>query len=538
MSAEQVRERVTRLRTEQRAWEALGPAGRKPWFDRYGAWLREHESELADLIQAETGKPRQEAMFELPVALDVLSYYSRNAERFLSERRLRAHGLLTSTKRLSVALRPHPVVGVICPWNFPLLNPLGDSLPALAAGAAVIIKPSEFTPLAISRAIEGWTEIGAPAVLDCVTGAGTTGAAVVDEVDYVQFTGSTRTGRTIGMRAAERLIGCSLELGGKDAAIVLADADLERAANGIVWGAMFNAGQACTSVERVYVEAPVYDEFVARVVDKVRALRQGHDGRSYDFDVGALGNEAQLAIVERHVDAALAGGARALTGGRRSALGATFFEPTVLVDVDHRMDAIREETFGPTLPIIKVADADEAIRLANDSPYGLSATVWTRDRRRGHAVARSLEAGAVNINDMYTNVMAFALPQAGWKQSGTGARFGGAHGIRKYCREQAITEPRIAPSSELLWYPYSARKARFASLLLRALLALDGRPRLTRLIRPLGETRLNPMPPACGEPSFAGTCASARSASAAIVRLGLTPGLYGMAAPSVTSRFS
>ena len=204
-------------------------------------------------------------------------------------------------------------------------------MPALAAGAAVIVKPSELTPAATRRAIEGWREIGAPDVFHCVTGAGETGAALVDEADYVQFTGSTRTGRAIAQRAAERLVPCSLELGGKDAAIVLADADLERAANGVVWGSLFNAGQACVSIERVYVEDAVYDEFVARVVDKVERAAPGSDDERYGAAVGSLASEAQLEIVERQVDDALARGARALTGGRRSPLGGTFFEPTVLV---------------------------------------------------------------------------------------------------------------------------------------------------------------------------------------------------------------
>jgi betaine-aldehyde dehydrogenase len=283
----------------------------------------------------------------------------------------------------------------------------------------------------------------------------------------------------IAQRAAERLIPCSLELGGKDAMIVLADADLERAANAAVWGGMFNSGQSCTSVERVYVEESVYDDFIELVVERVRRLRQGPPGTG-DTDIGALSGEAQLVIVERHVSDALAKGARALVGGKRADVPGAFFEPTVLVDVDQSMRCMREETFGPTLPVMKVQDVEEAIRVANDSTYGLSASVWTRDRRRGEQIARRLEAGAVNINDMFANVFTIPVPQGGWNESGVGARLGGAHGIRKYCRPQAITAARLTPKSELLWYPYTARRARLAHRLVRLLLAADWSRRLGR----------------------------------------------------------
>jgi acyl-CoA reductase-like NAD-dependent aldehyde dehydrogenase len=471
---------VSDMRGAQPAWEALGTRGRASWLWRYGKWLRAHQGELAALLQSETGKPRHEATVEILVALDVLGYCARNAARFLTDEHPRPHGVLGAAKKLTLTRRPYPVVGVICPWNFPLLIALADALPALAAGAAVAIKPSELTPLATQRAIEGWREIGAPDILACLTGAGATGAALIDEVDFVQFTGSTGTGRAVAARAAARLIPCSLELGGKDAAIVLADADLERAANGVVWGALFNSGQACVSVERVYVEATIHDKFAERVAAKVAALRQGADARGRDADIGALASDAQLQIVEAQVQEAVAKGAQILTGGRRSPLGGTFFEPTVLVGVDHSMQIMRAETFGPTIPIMQVGDADEAVRLTNDSPYGLSATVWTRDRARGQQVARAIEVGAVNINDAFTNVFTFSVPHSGWKQSGVGARFGGPYCIQKYCRPQAITETRLAPKSELLWYPYSARKSRFVDVLLGIARVVDRRPRLRR----------------------------------------------------------
>lgn len=478
---EEVRAAVARLRRSQPAWEALGPSGRGEWVGRLRDWLFDNDGRIAELLQLETGKPWQEATLEVPTAIDLIEYYRKRAEEFLADSHPRPHSLLTASKRLTITYRPHPVVGVICPWNFPILIALVDAVPALLAGAAVAIKPSELTPLATREIVRGWREdLGAPAVLECLTGAGATGATLVDEADYIQFTGSTRTGRKIAQRAAERLIPYSVELGGKDAMIVLADADLERAANGAVWGGMFNTGQACTSVERVYVEEPVHDEFVALVAERVRGLRQGADGKGFDADVGALSSEAQLAIVERHVSEALAKGARALAGGKRADMPGAFFEPTVLVDVDQSMSCMREETFGPTLPVMNVRDEEEAILLANDSSYGLSASIWTRDRARGERIARRLEVGAVNVNDMFTNVFTFPVPQGGWKESGVGARLGGAHGIRKYCRPQAVTATRLAPRSELLWYPYTALRGKLALRITRFLLARDWGRRLSR----------------------------------------------------------
>ncbi len=396
------------------------------------------------------------------------NYWAGNAEKFLADRHPKPHSPLAAVKKLTTVYRPYPVVGVITPWNFPFAMPSMDVIPALAAGAAVLLKPSEVTPLSAVEFVRGWTEIGAPPVLAVATGYGETGAAVVANVDYVQFTGSTATGRIIARQCAERLIPYSLELGGKDPALVLADADLDRAANGIAWGGLFNSGQVCVSVERVYVEESVYDEFLAKLTENVRGLRQGRDDRSYTFDVGAMATAAQRDIVERHVDEALAAGARVVTGGKAAGVG-TFFEPTVLADVEQSMSCMTEETFGPTLPVVKVADEAEAIRLANDSVYGLSASVWTSDKERGERVARQLDVGAVNINDVLANVFSFALPMGGWKQSGVGARWGGASGILKYCRQQAITAPRIpTQSKELLWYPVSPRKVKFALGLMRA----------------------------------------------------------------------
>ncbi|MBF6522149.1 aldehyde dehydrogenase family protein [Nocardia farcinica] len=452
--ADEVATTVRKLREHQAAWEALGPDGRKEWLLKMQDWIIDNTEQLADVLQSETAKARGDALIDPAFGADLIGYYARRAAKFLADEHPSPHSPLARVKKLTVAYRPYPVVGVITPWNFPLAMPIMDVFPALAAGASVVLKPSEVTPLSALELARGWAEIGAPPVFAVVTGAGATGAAVIDNVDYVQFTGSTATGRKIAAACVERMIPYSLELGGKDPAIVLADADLERAANGIAFGGMFNAGQVCISVERVYVEAPVYDEFVAKLTEKVRALRQGLDDRSIKHDLGALANENQVRIVQRHVEEAVAAGAKVLTGGKRTGQG-TFFEPTVLVDVDQSMSCITEETFGPTLPVVKVADEDEAIRFANDSIYGLSASVWTGDKERGERIARQLDAGAVNINDVFANLFSFALPMGGWGLSGVGARWGGAAGLRKYCRQKAITKP-ILPTQEreLFWYPY------------------------------------------------------------------------------------
>ncbi len=451
---------VANLRSHQPSWEALGPTARAEWLRKLRNWLLDNEFRLVDVLCAETGKPRAEATFEIMVTCDAINYYADRARRFLAEEKVRPHGLLTASKKLTQVYRPYPVVGVITPWNFPLLIPGVDAVPALLAGAAVLVKPSEVTPLSARELARGWEQIGAPPVLACVTGLGPTGAAVVDTVDMVQFTGSTSTGRAIAARAGERLIPCGVELGGKDPAIVLADADLSRAANGIAWGALLNSGQACISVERVYVEAPVYDRFVALLTERVRSIRQGTDDGSYSADVGTLATEQQVEIVRNHVDDAVTNGATIATGGKATGSGG-FFQPTILLDVDHSMACMREETFGPTIPVMKVADQEEAIRLANDSQYGLSATVWTKDIGRGKDIAKRLEVGGVNINDTYSNLFCFPLPHGGWKSSGIGSRLGGPQGIRKYCRQQAITTPRVPRmENQLLWYPYSARRGR------------------------------------------------------------------------------
>jgi len=306
-------------------------------------------------------------------------------------------------------------------------------------------------------------ECGLPEdVFQVATGGGSTGAALIAEVDCVMFTGSTRTGKAVMKAAADALVPCYLELGGKDPMIVCADADIERAANAAAFYSMNNAGQVCISVERVYVEDPVYEQFVERVTDDVRKLRQGAPGGVGTVDVGAVIFPPQLEIVDQHVRDAVQKGAKVLTGGHARAGEGRFYEPTVLVDVDHSMKCMTEETFGPTLPIMRIGDAEEGVRLANDSPYGLQASVWTRDIARGEALARRIEAGVVCVNDAQINYTALNLPMGGWKTSGLGSRHG-ANGIRKYCKAQSLFITRRSFKREPFMFPYRRRR----TLLLR-----------------------------------------------------------------------
>lgn len=478
MGEAEVAAMASRLRAAQPAWQELGPRERGKWLLAWNDWVLDNKRRLLEMVQLEGGKSWGDTSIETLAVTQTLKYVAANGPAALVDDRPRPSGLPNQTKKLRVRHHPYPLVGVISPWNYPMAMPMFDVPFALMAGCSVLSKPSEVTPLSWVEMVKGWKAIGAPPVLDVATGLGAAGAAVVDVVDMIQFTGSTRTGRKIGARAGERLIPCSLELGGKDPAIVLADADLERAATGVVWGGFFNAGQSCTAIERVYVEAPVHDRFVALVAEKVRALRQGMDAPgSFTADIGSSATETQLELVERHVREAVEGGARALTGGHRTGRG-FMYEPTVLVDVDQSMTCVQEETFGPVLPVIKVADADEAVRLANDSVYGLSASIWTKDQDRAAAMADQLRVGAVNVNDCMLNVFQFPVPHSGWQESGVGARFGGTKGFLKYTRDQAYVTSRIEPKTELLWYPYTSFVGGLMSRMVNLLSARDWRRRL------------------------------------------------------------
>jgi acyl-CoA reductase-like NAD-dependent aldehyde dehydrogenase len=460
LDAAAVADMARRGREAQPGWEAMGFEGRARVLLRAQKWLMDNADRVTRTIMSETGKTFEDAQLaEVSYGGGAFGFWAKNAEEFLADERVKSASVFVKGKKLILRYRPLGLIGVIGPWNYPLTNSFGDCIPALAAGNSVILKPSEITPLTSLLMAEGLRECGLPEdVLQIATGRGDTGAALIEEVDMIMFTGSTRTGRRVAEAAAKRLIPCSLEMGGKDPMIVLSDADLERAANVASYWSMQNSGQTCISIERVYVEAPVYDEFVSKVTDKVRALRQGRtDGGPGSVEVGAMTFPPQVDIVEDHVNDAVAKGAKVLVGGHRGSGPGHFYEPTVLVDVDHSMKIMTEETFGPTLPIMKVADADEAVRLANDSPYGLGASVITKDTTRGEAIARRIQSGTVDVNDAVMNYAAFELPMGGIKASGLGSRHG-AGGIRKYTSQQAILiTPRLALKRDLHMFPYKRK---------------------------------------------------------------------------------
>jgi acyl-CoA reductase-like NAD-dependent aldehyde dehydrogenase len=465
---ERIPELLARARAAQPGWEALGFEGRGQVLKRCQKWVIDNSDRIIETIVSETGKAWEDAqMAEVSYAASAFGFWSKNAEKYLADERVKTASPFVKGRKLILRHVPVGVVGVIGPWNYPLTNSFGDCIPAMAAGNAVILKPSEVTPLTALLMGECVRECGMPdGVYQVAPGFGETGGALVDAVDFLMFTGSTATGKKVMERAARTLTPVALELGGKDPMLVCADADLERAANAAVHYSMQNAGQTCISTERVYVEAPVYDEFVSLVTKKVGELRQGAPRGPGSIDLGAVIHPPQSDIVEAHVRDAVDKGARVVAGGRRSDEDGHFYEPTLLVDVDHSMTAMQEETFGPTLPIMKVADAEEGVRLSNDSPYGLQASVWTKDVAKGERLARRIEAGAVTVNDAQINYIALELPMGGWKSSGLGSRHG-ADGIRKYTKKQAIVVTRLAPKRDLHMLPYSAKRTKLIGRVLK-----------------------------------------------------------------------
>ena len=461
---------VERARAAQAGWHAIGFDARAKVLRRAQKWVLDNADRFLDTLVAETGKTREDAaLAELGYAASAFGFWAKNAAKYTADEKIRASSPFLVGRKVFVRYEPIGVVGVIGPWNYPFTNGVGDSIPALAVGNAVIHKPSSVTPMTALLMEEALRECGLPEdVFQVLIGRGPIGLTLIDNVDMVMFTGSTETGRTVMERAAKTLTPVSLELGGKDPMIVCADADLERAANAAVFWSMQNGGQTCISVERVYVEEPIYDEFVSMVADRTKELRQGIPGDFGSVDVGSFINPPQIEIVQAHVEDAVKKGARLLAGGNRRQGDGTFFEPTVLADVDHTMECMTEETFGPTLPIMKVRDADEAVRLANDTPYGLQASVYTKDIAKGESIARRIQAGAVVVNDANANYLALEAPMGGWKQSGLGVRHG-TEGIRKYCRRQTIVLTRFAMKKDLYFFPYGKGKSEFLVRLLRLL---------------------------------------------------------------------
>ena len=437
-TAADVADAVRRARVAQRRWADVPVAERAAVLLRLHDLVFERQSGLLDLVQLESGKARSHAFEEVGDVAIVARHYGRRGPSYLAdERHLGVFPLLT---RSTEHRRPKGVVGVVSPWNYPLSLAVTDALPALLAGNAVVLRPDPQASLTALAGVELMVEAGIPDdLVQVVLGPGDpTGAAVVDHADYVCFTGSTATGRRVAQTAARRLVGASLELGGKNALYVADDADLRRAVPGAVRTCFSSAGQLCISTERLVVHEAVYDEFVGRFLDAVRRLRLGV-GLDWGADVGSLVGEAQLDRVREHVEDAVAKGARVLAGGRhRPEIGPFVYEPTVLDGVTSAMTCRDTETFGPLVAVYAVADDAEAVRLANDTEYGLNASVWTRDRRRGRAIAARIHAGTVNVNEGYAAAWgSVGAPMGGMKASGLGRRHG-REGILKYTESQNV----------------------------------------------------------------------------------------------------
>ena len=436
---------VEHARETQAEWAERAATERATVIDRFGDLVLDHRTELLDLLQLETGKSRRTAVEEV---LDVpigCTYLANEAPGVLDDER--RNGAVPGVTTATVTSDPIGVVGVISPWNYPLTLSMADVLPALAAGNAVVLKPDEKTPytaLALGELLEA---AGLPdGLFQVVTGEGpTVGPALIDEVDYVAFTGSTETGRVVAERAGRNLIDCSLELGGNNPLVVLGDADIDEAARGAVQSCFSNAGQLCLSAERIYVVESAYDSFVDAFVTETERLTLG-TGYDYGADLGSLIDSDQLDRVRSHVDDARERGATVLTGGRHRPDVAPFcYEPTILTDVEPDSTVACEETFGPVVAVNAVPDADAAVEAANDSPYGLNASVWTADRERGAAVAREIDCGTVTVNDGFLATWgATDAPMGGLGDSGLGRRHG-PEGIRRYVESRTVGVSRVGP---------------------------------------------------------------------------------------------
>ncbi|MDQ1036658.1 succinate-semialdehyde dehydrogenase/glutarate-semialdehyde dehydrogenase [Streptomyces sp. V3I8] len=439
-----------RARAAQAVWAQTPVRQRAAVLLRFHDLVLARQAEVLDLIQLETGKARLHAHEEVQAVAVAARHYGRRAPFYLRPKR--HAGAMPALTKVTELRHPRGVVGQIAPWNYPLELSVGDALPAFVAGNAVVMKPDTETCLTALWARDLLIEAGLPAdVFQVVLGEGpVVGPEVVKHADYVSFTGSTRTGREVARGAAARLVGVSLELGGKNAMLVLADADIERAAAGAVRACFSSAGQLCISIERLYVHASVADAFLARFAARTRAMRLG-TSLAYGADMGSLVGERQLETVTRHVEEAVAKGATVVAGGvARPDVGPYFFEPTILDGVEAPMAVCGEETFGPVVSVYRFTDEDEVIEAANATAYGLNSSVWTKDGRRGAEVAARLRTGTVNINEGYGPAYgSVQSPMGGMKDSGLGRRHG-SEGILKYTEAQTVARQRLLPMAPSL----------------------------------------------------------------------------------------
>ncbi len=456
-SKEDVEAAVAKARAAQPAWAALSVEERINYMLKLRAVILNNAERLVDVVVKETGKPLQDAMiFEVYAACDFITYFCRQAKKVLTEERRSIHGVLRFTKKLRLVYKPLGVVGVISPWNGPFILTANPCVQAMLAGNTVVAKGSEVTPRCAAILEEFCHEAGLPeGVCQVLMGDGETGGALTQsKVDKISFTGSVDTGKRVAAACIEQLIPYTLELGGKDAMIVCADANLEEAVHAALWGSCVNTGHFCCGTERVYVDEAIYDTFCDKVVALAKAVRQGQQ-HGKDEDLGAVFWDRQLAIIEAHVDDAKARGAKILAGGERNKdLPGLYYPPTVLTDVQEDWDVMQKETFGPIIPIVKFKSIDEAIEKANGTSYGLHGSVWTKDETKGIAIAKRLDTGSVAINDIGMMYGVPTAPFGGVKESG----FGSIHGessLRGYCHVQPIISGKYGGSQT--GYPYSEK---------------------------------------------------------------------------------
>lgn len=454
---EDVKAALKKARIAQKAWAA------KPFSERAKVMMRaldiliKNQDEYIDTILKETPKARNEVlMMDIFAACDALHYYAKETGKILKPEKKKLHGLIGIAKKVTVVYKPRGVVGVISPWNAPFILSLNPTIQALMAGNAVLLKPSSATAFSGGLVGKLFEQAGLPeGLLNMVQGNSTTGQALLEVgVDKISFTGSEGVGRHVGKCCAELFIPCTLELGGKNPVIVCADANLDNAAAGAIAGNFFNAGQYCGGTERVYVVDSVADEFISKVTEKASKLRQASSG---EFDVGALYTDAQFDLVKDHVEDAIEKGAKVLVGGKVNPNEkGLYFLPTVLTDITDDMKVIQEETFGPVMPIIRVKDEAEAIRLCNAANYGLTASVWTKNTKRGFEIAQQIDTGSVDINDFPQTYGSIEAPFGGRKASGVG-QVNGATGLKGYCHAQPIQTDRFGGKQTAGRYPLSLK---------------------------------------------------------------------------------
>lgn len=474
-SVEDLPKILDRARQAQKEWAALSPKKRAGFILKAKDYLLDHQEEVARTISEETGKPPIEALVnEVAVILDAMTYYGRRAEKFLAMKRTPLHSpILALTKKAYIAWEPVGVVAVIGPWNYPFSLALYPAFCALLAGNAVILKPSSLTPRVSLKIREIFANIGLPeGLFEVVIGSGGIGQALIEsDMDKIHFTGSVETGRRVADAAAKKLIPVILELGGSDPMVILEDANLERAANALCWGRFSNAGQTCIAPKRVFVAQSQAQKFKELLTTKLKAYRfkPNSSSNGNQYELGPLINEEQLKETEKQLEAALRGGAKILHGGSRAAKDFPLFAPTVVETENENINILQEETFGPLIPIVAFKTEEEAIRLANNSSFGLAASIFSRDTKRAMALAKCLEAGSVLINDVLANFAATELPFGGVKQSGLGFSHGAAEGLRSFCRPKSILADRWGLKSELYWFPYSEGKYKFFSKLFKLL---------------------------------------------------------------------